>query len=366
MDEETAFRAIRNAIHLENLSRETAAKVAPYLRQAYQQLQELIESLPEDALFREQRYRALQEQIRQILQPASDTFQRELDLALIEEAPKQLNYAQTVLGAPEEQFPPLQLTRTQIVELATDSSVLNKKLETFFQGQALYIKAAEKQIDRVVKQGFLLGETNEQIARNLKAASNATLRDTRAIARTAVMDMSQRANERFWDANSSVIKLWEFDATFDYRVCPQCYPHDGERKRERSDLPSVPVHPNCRCRVLPITETELELEKKEMKEGMVMSTVQVGKPNQGGRKERVYKTKVTVDGKKVTRFAKEYAVPRGQRPTMAFFLRRANNETREQVLGKGNAKRFAAMLASGRDEQEALRDIIANPTRRRK
>ena len=59
-----------------------------------------------------------------------------------------------------------------------------------------YIKAAEKQIDKVVKQGFLLGETNEQIAKNLKVATNATLRDTRAIARTAVMDMSQRANER--------------------------------------------------------------------------------------------------------------------------------------------------------------------------
>ena len=139
----------------------------------------------------------------------------------------------------------------------------------------------------------------------------------------------------FWDANRSVIKYWEFDATFDYRVCPQCYPHDGERARKRSNLPSVPVHPNCRCRVLPITETELELEKQEMKEGMVMSTVQVGKPNeQAGRKPRVYKTKVNVDGKKTTRFAKEYAVPRGERPTMAFFLRRANNETREQVLGQ--------------------------------
>ena len=147
MDEETAFRAIRNAIHLESLSRDTAAKVTPYLRQAYRQLQELIESLPEDALFREQRYRVLQEQIRLILQPANDTFQRELDLALVDEAPKQLSYAQTVLGAPGETFPALQLTRTQLVELATDSSVLNKKLETFFTGES-FLHQGSREADR--------------------------------------------------------------------------------------------------------------------------------------------------------------------------------------------------------------------------
>ena len=102
---------------------------------------------------------------------------------------------------------------------------------------------------------------------NLVVARNGMIRDTRAIARTAVMDMSQRAHNRMWDQNKDRIKLWEFDATLDFRVCPECYPFDGQRKANRDDLPSVPVHPNCRCRIVPITSTALALEKEDMKEG---------------------------------------------------------------------------------------------------
>ena len=46
MDEQQAFRAIRNAIRLENLGRDIAAKVTPQLREAYKYLQDLIANLP--------------------------------------------------------------------------------------------------------------------------------------------------------------------------------------------------------------------------------------------------------------------------------------------------------------------------------
>ena len=180
--------------------------------------------------------------------------------------------------------------------------MLGKRLDQLFGKENYFTKGIGAQVDRTVKQGFLLGETNEQIARNLTQAFNGSVRNTRAIARTAVMDMSQRAHERFWDANSDRIKMWEFDATFDYRVCPLCYPNDGKRSKERGNLPTVPVHPNCRCRVIPLTATALALEKEDMKEGMQISTVQIGKPSHtaaGGGKARKYKTKAKVDGKKV-------------------------------------------------------------------
>jgi SPP1 gp7 family putative phage head morphogenesis protein len=391
VDERQAFLAIRNAIRLENLGRNVAGKVAPQLREAFKVLRLEISEWPEGQIERELVYKQLYARMPALFGGVNNSLYQELTSALRDEAGEQLTWAAKMLGeggsigqnaegfratlgaSPAQQvaigFGQTAPTPTQLSALVDDVQVLGQTLERLFRPEregSVWIKSQIKMIDRVVKEGFLSGATNDQIARNMVSAANRSLSGSRAVARTAVMDMSQRAHNRFWDANSDVIELWEFDATFDYRVCPQCYPHDGERRKDRNDLPQVPVHPNCRCRILPLTETALRLEKEEAKEGMVMSTVQVGKPKQGGSKERVYKTKVKIDGKKATRFAKEYEVPRGQRPTMAFFLRRANNETREQVLGKGNAKRFEAMLKNGRDEQDALRDIIANPARRRK
>ena len=162
--------------------------------------------------------------------------------------------------------------------------------------------------------------------------------------------------------------MWEYDATFDYRVCDQCYPHDGKRTKDRSSLPSVPRHPNCRCRQLPLTSTALALEKQDMEEGFTMSTVQIGKPQSGGgTKTRPYKTPVKFEGRKRQKFARDYKVPRGERPTMGFFLLRANNDTRKAVLGAGNAKRFAKLIkgTSGSkaklSAEDALIEIIKNP-----
>ena len=266
---------------------------------------------------------------------------------------------------------------------------MGKRLEQLFgtdEGASVWIRDNIKQIDKTVKQGFLLGETNEEIANRLPGMGQLAVTRNRAIARTAVMDMSQRAHETFWDANNNfdwvdpetgetrevrLIKLWEFDATFDYRVCPQCYPYDGKRVKERSDLPSVPVHPNCRCRILPLTATALALEKEDMAEGMKTSMVEINK-NANTAKGRVYKTKARVGNRKYTKSSQDIKAPVGQRPTMGLFLLRANQETREAVLGKTNAKRFAEMVKGTEGSQavlganDALREIVKNPSRRRK
>lgn len=370
MNEETAFRAIRNAIHLESLSRKTAAKVTPYLREAYRQLQRMIAELPEEAIGRELRYKQLANQIEAILDPASRAAQQEITLALIQEMPTQIEYAEKVLSGEKltaaelarpvgTTFIPT-ITRTQLIELATDTKVLGKRIDQLF-GEGVFTASQVKHVDKVVKQGFLLGETNDQIARNLAQAFNGSRRDVRAVTRTAVMDMSQRAQNRFWDANSDRIALWEFDATFDYRVCPQCYPYDGKRSADRDKLPQPPVHPNCRCRLLPLTNVELALEKQEMKEGMEMSIVEVNK-NPNNASGRVYKTKVRVDGKTMIKSAREVSVPKNQRPTMANFIDKATPDTRRAVLGKVRAQEFEYITSDNRGPrrqniEDALRHV---------
>ena len=133
--------------------------------------------------------------------------------------------------------------------------------------------------------------------------------------------------------------MWEFDATFDYRVCDQCYPHDGKRSKDRSNLPSVPRHPNCRCRILPLTATALALEKDDLKDGMEMSIVEVNKKPRLA-KGRVYKTKARVGKQKMTKSAREVQLKKGERPTMARFMSEASTDTQNAVLGKVRANEF--------------------------
>ena len=415
MDEQQAFRAIRNAIRLETLGRDAAAKVTPQLVEVMKQVRELVKGLPEETLLRDMQYRRMMQQLAPMFRGLNDSFFQTLSATLREEVIEQVKYAEKFLdladdtptgittietvtpqvkslskgaaGFGETWKPAVTsalspgnfelgsgITRTQLMALTDETEVLGKRLAKLFEWSleegSPYTAAQIKQIDRTVKQGFLTGATNEQIARDLVKATNAGVRNTRAIARTAVHDMSQRANNRFWDANSDRIKLWEYDATFDYRVCPLCYPYDGKRSKDRDSLPSVPRHPSCRCRLIPLTATALALEKQDMKDGMQVSTVQIGKPEHvagGGGKPRVYKTKAKVDGRKVQKFAKEYTTPRGERPTMAFFLEKANTETRQAVLGKDRAAFFQGLIENGKmSPEDALIKAVKSKGRRRR
>ena len=388
--------AIRNAIRLESLGRNVAAQITPELMAVMKEVRAAIEAFPSETLIREAAFRRFLQQAAPLFRGVNDRFLQTLSAELRQEVVEQAKWAERFLEAsapkggittaPISSPPAITLgpanfelgsavTRTQLMALVDDTKVLGGRLTDLFgwgdAADSPYMKSVMKKIDRVVKAGFLAGDTNEQIAKNLAIATNGQIQDARAIARTAVMDMSQRAHERFWDANSDVVKLWEFDATFDYRVCPQCFPHDGKRVKDRSDLPSVPVHPNCRCRVLPLTATALELEKEDMAEGIKTSMVEINK-NASTAKGRVYKTKARVGNRKYTKSSQDIEAPVGQRPTMGLFLLRANQETREAVLGKTNAKRFGEMVKGTDGSQavlsanDALREIVKNPARRRK
>jgi hypothetical protein len=291
MNEWQAFAAIRNALRLENLSRDLAAKVTPELALIFKNVREMLRTMPPEQIGREIRYRQLRLQLADMFSTANRTFYNELRAGLDGEVLRQVQWAADWLRSAEgrvEQellavvprdgisvtttagmtgsyggsglsFTPsasgsfaagnLQFTRTQLVAITQRTEVLGKSLEEIFMPSdqmSVWIKDNLKLIDRVVKQGFLLGETNEEIAKQLPGVGQVAVTRNRAIARTAVMDMSQRAHEAFWDAqDEGIIQRWVFDATFDFRVCMQCAPWDGKEVTERSRLPQTPIHPNC-------------------------------------------------------------------------------------------------------------------------
>ena len=371
--EEVAFAAIRNQIRLESLGRDVARKLTPQLREIYKEISRQIASLPEEAILREIRYRQMQLSIASLLRQTNDQAYGEIVRALSAEVERQVEFAAKTIDQPVPTVgisttagaPIGQITPTQLTAVVQDTKVAGARLAKLFgmdgSGTSVYIQSNIKTIDRVVKTGFLTGQTNQQIAQAMSAATNVATRQTRAIARTAVMDMSQRAHDRFYAANREFIEVYRFDATFDYRVCPECAPLDGKESSKRSDIPTPPIHPNCRCRVLAITATQLELEKEDLQERQEMSITEIAKTKEQAS-GRIYKTPARVDGEKYVKFAREVTLPVGQRPTSGQFLARANPFTRESVLGKTRAAEFQWLTNSQQgpklSPERALQDVV--------
>ena len=130
---------------------------------------------------------------------------------------------------------------------------------------------AVSDVEGKLRAGFLLGQTNQEIARNIGDAfggsKNKAIAMTDAVVRTSMAEASQAAHDMFYDANKDALPdvpggyKFEWDATNDTRLCEECAPLDGLRFKDRADAPPWPAHWNCRCKILPITSTETQLRR---------------------------------------------------------------------------------------------------------
>ena len=338
MTEKQAFAIISNVLRLEGVARRAAIDSNKQLRIAFRTIRELIAGLPEGSVERRLAYTQQREIIEAVLSQPTNVLSRDLPMSLIEEAPQQIVFASNYIGATAVQTNLLQAAALAAVDKAR---VLDKPLVDIFK---VVTKTNVRRVNRVVEQGFLEGWTNDKIARELTGKVLGATGQNRAIARTAVMSMSQQTHNEFWNANNEVIEGWVFDASMDYKVCPICARLDGDKTKKRSKLPTPPLHPNCRCMVLPETGIETDTGDRSIVE------LYEKKPAET-KGVRVYKQKVKgPDGKKYWKVAKDVDGD----ITMGGFINRANNITQESVLGKGRAKRFRALVKGTPGSQAPL------------
>ena len=204
-----------------------------------------------------------------------------------------------LLGAMQARVPPEVLQQVQGMRVMGGtlqqwfgSSVVLQDGATgrFVRGQGLGGQASDamgvprfaqfsfKSIDRHVRAGFLAGNTSEEIAQNLIAdeirgqmrlgqSVVALKSNARAIARTGLAHLSEQVHQAQWAAMDAAapgtIRQWRWDASNDSRTCPSCSALDRRTVSERSQLPGIPYHVQCRCQCLPLTATALELERTE-------------------------------------------------------------------------------------------------------
>lgn len=132
-------------------------------------------------------------------------------------------------------------------------------------------------LERIIRNGVLLGQTNREIAKAIvgvgtdkgpEALSKAR-RDAMAITRTAVQTISNEARLATYDSNADIIKAIQWVSTLDGRTSDICIARSGKTWSFPDYEPighsipwggGPPAHWSCRSTTIPVTKTFDELD----------------------------------------------------------------------------------------------------------
>lgn len=204
--------------------------------------------------------------LNQLLSDANETITRYY-------ADAQIELSLTTEGLPEITA---KATRNALVQsgltstsVSLPSDVLLGKIasDALIQGSPLKSWWKKQEADFVfkfsseVRQGIVANETNQQIIRRVTEAMDISKKNAAALVQTATATVANDARMAVYKANADVVKGVRHLATLDKHVCLECAPRDGmtwtlDGKPINATLPFkfVPLHPQCRCTISPLTK----------------------------------------------------------------------------------------------------------------
>lgn len=145
------------------------------------------------------------------------------------------------------------------------SRVVENSLSSGMTLQQWFLKIAADdaaRIETVIRQGVSSGWSIDQIAKNIAGTAengykdgifNTTRREAVNMARTVCNGIANSAKLAFYQENDDVIIGVEILSTLDGRTCPVCASLDRKRYKMDETPPSLPLHHQCRCVLLPVT-----------------------------------------------------------------------------------------------------------------
>jgi len=166
----------------------------------------------------------------------------------------------------------------QIGSMVQDEKLGGKYLDDWLwsamreENGALKAEIASAQI-RGVGYKELMGELGGRYDNMLSAKGNKQNIET--VTKSYIQSANAKAHEDIYEANKDIIDRVEWSAimengntTTGRGTCPRCAALDGEQYKSTKSAPSCPLHPRCRCMLLPITKTwrELGIDVDEMDE----------------------------------------------------------------------------------------------------
>lgn len=125
-----------------------------------------------------------------------------------------------------------------------------------------YTRAQKDAITGAIRRGAFEGQTNQQIiqaVRGTKAAKYSdgilatSKRQAEAVVRTAVQHVSSVARMQTYQANTDLVKEYEWVSTLDNRTSAICQSLSGQRFK-LGEGPMPPAHINCRSTTVPVLD----------------------------------------------------------------------------------------------------------------
>lgn len=124
-------------------------------------------------------------------------------------------------------------------------------------------------LEREIRLGVSLGETNELLAARVARALSKSKRDAASIAVTAAGAIVSAVRQKFFEANADVIKAYKYQATLDTRTSVLCRAYDGLMWDTNYEpighsypfrQPRINTHFNCRSTIIPVIKGADELK----------------------------------------------------------------------------------------------------------
>ena len=125
-----------------------------------------------------------------------------------------------------------------------------------------------KQIEKVsdiMRTGFVTGRTNQQITQDIAGKGgyldNQNRKSVKSMVRTATTHTSNLARQATFEANSDVVKGYEWVSTLDGNTSSTCQKLDGDIfKNSDKNKRYPPAHPNCRSSTSPVLDARYKLD----------------------------------------------------------------------------------------------------------
>lgn len=273
VNENLLDNAVSHAIDLQHYSNGEVRKMLAILNKADRQLSiELIaalERLPPES-FTVQRLDALLQDVNKLNGGTYQSIKNEFGTDLLDltrtEASYQYDLFQHVIPvdvsitkvAPEAVYAaavarPFQISKDKAIDLSS-------YLEGLSVGRAASIRDA-------IKLGFVTGETTDQIVRRIMGTKSRNYADglmessrqhIEGMVRTSINHLSSFTAQRFYAANSDIVKGWQFVATLDGRTTITCASLSG-KIFPIGQGPKPPLHVGCRSTSVAIIRSYREL-----------------------------------------------------------------------------------------------------------
>ena len=239
--------------------------VRPILLSVAVRLRRIVEQLPESGIFRAQQWAQLRERALPELVKLEASLRTALPSALVEMELGVREAAASYRGLPT---PPPGLTplRSTLDRLPAGGASLGETLGDSLRPGRVARRAAV-QLDQTVQTMMFRNATTAEIAEKvvgeitrkgvrvpvLKTGSfaNRVWNNVKNLVVEATWQVVNTTAQEVWQSDRPL--EWQWEAVLDPKTCPVCRPLDKMVRSSPAAFPyQPPVHPNCRCVVLPI------------------------------------------------------------------------------------------------------------------